>query len=138
MRLARFPRGAHAAIDGSTHQRIAAAAAGEPPLHAPAHLLGSVMDAVYRESMRGPVEPEAPAVPTRTYRRMGLSFVLSAALVVAALLVPPGLLPSAVRPDGLAVALNAEGQSVVRSALVGANALVRGALTPDVEGGTQR
>lgn len=131
-------RAVQEASDRSMHERIAVAAAGEPPVHAPAHLLGTVMDAVYRESLRGVVEREAPEVPTRTYRRMGLSFLLSAAVVAATLLVPAGTLPRVMQPDGVAVALGAEGQSAVRSALAGASALVRGALRPVVEGGTQR
>ena len=120
--------------DRPVDERIAAAAAREPPIRAPESLLANVMEAVYRESLRGGA--------AQAYRLICLSFVLSAALVAAALLVPAGILPAIMRPGGVADALGAEGQSVVRNALVGADALVRGALRPQaatapvIEGGT--
>jgi hypothetical protein len=137
-------RGRGAAADRAVHDRIAAAAAREGAIRAPDGLLDSVMRAVYRESLRGSPGLEEPAAAARAYRRIGWSFVLSAALVAAALLVPSGLLPAGARADGVARVLRAGEQSVVRNVLSGAEAVVRGALRPSAipapatQGGTSR
>lgn len=121
--------------DREVHERLARAAAAEPLVGAPEGFLDRVMGAVYRESLRG-ASLEPPEVALRVRRRIGLSFVLSAAVVAAALLAPAGLLPGALRPDGVSAAMGAE-QPLVKRALVGADALVRGALRP-AEGGAVR
>jgi hypothetical protein len=114
--------------DAAVHERLAVAFAGEPAVRAPATLLGNVMEAVYRESLRGGAAIEEPAVAARAYRRIGWSFVLSAALVAAVLVAPlGGIRPSALE-GRVRGALRGEGQSLVRSALVGADVLVQGAL----------
>jgi anti-sigma factor RsiW len=124
----------------AVERRVVAAVASEPPIHAPGSLAVKVMAAVYRASLGGEAPPVDPVIISRAYRRIGLSFVLSAALVATALVVPGGLLPGLARPAALAAALEKGGGSVVRSALVGADALVRGALRPTdgSRGGTPR
>lgn len=123
-------RSGRAEADRSVHERLAGDAAREKEIRAPAGLLDRVMEAVYRESLRGSPALEEPAAAARAYRRIGWSFVLSAALVAAALVAPSGFLPAAMRTDGVERALGAGEQSVVRNVLTGADAVVRAAIRP--------
>jgi hypothetical protein len=102
-----------------------------------------VMDAVYREALvnRGvPVEKDRPAsvrrAPSRMYRRLGLSFLLTAGVLAASLLVPRVAYPVLVgRGDE---GLSRGSSVVVRSALNGAETAVRGILREQGNGGNPR
>ena len=130
--------------DRAVHERIALSAAREPRVQAPEGLLDGVMQAVYRESLRGFTALEEPAAAARTYRRIGWSFVLSAALVTAVLIAPTGMLRAPQWSDGVARVLRADERSVVRNVLAGVDRAVRGALRPAaapepaMQGGTSR
>jgi anti-sigma factor RsiW len=125
-------------------RRLSAALARGPAPRAPETLAESVMAAVYREALAPRGADPAPELTAKTCRRMGLSFVLSAALVAVVLLFPPGLLPPEFRTEGVAAALQGSRTSVVKDALAGADAAVRGALhspagaAATVQGGRSR
>ncbi len=120
---------------------LAAVLSAEPAGRAPRGFAEKVMDAVYREALRGapgpaasavelaPAEP-APAAPRRVYRRLGLSFVLTAAVLTASLLIPFAAYPTLFRPHGAAGA----GGALVKGMIVGAGLTVRGALHPAGDG----
>jgi anti-sigma factor RsiW len=108
-----------------------------PAITAPRGFAARVMDEVYRESLvgdRARVERDRPASsgrgPARGYRRLGLSFLLTAGVLAASLLVPRLAYPS-LAESGLS-----RGSSVVvRSALDGAETAVRGILREQGNGG---
>ena len=76
------------------------------PVRAPRGFADRVMDAVYRESLTGrSQDPEAAgprawprATVSRLYRRLGWSFMLTAALLAASLLIPHGAYSTLIRP----------------------------------------
>jgi len=130
---------------------IAAALAEARPLRAPEGLLEGVMGAVYREALAGSRDgesrreaagPEAsrreaavaagsqaaswPAGLSRVYRRLGLCFMLSAAVLVASLVVPRAFYP--LQPEAVRDCLAPQGASVVKEALSGAGRAVSGLL----------
>ena len=113
-------------------QRLAAALSAARPPRAPRHLAEKVMEAVYREALKG--APEASAVrggpKGRVYRRLGLSFVLTAAVLAVSLLVPSVSYPSLFRTQSAAVDQTGTGGSLVKNMLDGAGTTVRGTLHP--------
>jgi len=100
------------------------AAAGT--LTAPAGLLDAVMDAVYREALRGTPDPQtaAPvqaAVRGRVYRKLGYCLVFSAAVFAASPLL-------AGQPDRAASTAVEAGGASVKNVLAGAGLTVQGIL----------
>lgn len=115
-----------------------------------------VMNAVYRESLAArplpaaalPGRAAAPGTtfghtvsrshPTasRMYRRIGLSFLLTAAVLAASLLVPHGAYPMLIG-SGVEAVLGAGPSEAVQNALLGAGHAVQGALGESHIGGDQ-
>ncbi len=112
-------------------RRAAGMLAALPPLRAPAGFHDRVMDAVYREALKGSPAEQAAGSPSRrlrTYRRLGLSFMLSAAVLAVSLVLPRGLYPSLIRPESVAAGLSRGAPSAVKDALDGAGRAVQGTL----------
>ena len=119
-------------------RRLAGFLGAEHALRAPAGFHERVMDAVYREALKGsPAELPAaeqaaaagsPSPRLRTYRRLGLSFLLSAAVLTVSLVLPRGLYPSLFRPESVAAGLSRGAPSAVKEALDGAGRAVQGTL----------
>jgi anti-sigma factor RsiW len=114
-------------------RRLADALAAVPPLRAPTGFHDRVMDAVYREALKGAPGERAPAARStssrlRTYRRLGLSFMLSAVVLAVSLVLPRGLYPSLIRPESVAAGLSRGAPSAVKDALNGAGRAVQGTL----------
>ena len=116
-----------------------------PALHAPRGFASAVMDAVYREALvhggvRAEKDERTPTgrAPSPMYRRLGLSFLLTAGVLAASLLVPRGAYPSLVGRGE--AGLSRGSNVVVRSALDGAETAVRGILREhgNGNGGNQR
>lgn len=120
-------------------------------VHAPHGFARRVMDGVYRESLAARALPVRPASrghilagavrssrPTvaRMYRRLGLSFMFTAAVLAASLLVPHGAYPTLIG-GGSDSALGAGPSHAVQRALVGAGHAVQGALGEQLIGGNQ-
>ena len=146
---------AHAATCPRCAARVQAAKglrdvlAAAPPVRAPRGFAAQVMDAVYREALVGGragearqagAAREAPAAggrsPAPMYRRLGLSFLLTAGVLAASLLVPRVAYPSLA---GKGEAGLSHGSSVVvQSALDGAETAVRGILREQGNGGNAR
>jgi anti-sigma factor RsiW len=100
------------------------------PARAPRGFTERVMDGVYREALRGaPAKPET--APRRSYRKLGLSFVITAAVLAASLFIPSAAYPGLLRPRGDMAVTEAEpGGAAVKGILAGAGLAVRGALHP--------
>jgi anti-sigma factor RsiW len=116
-----------------------------PAGKAPPGFAVRVMDGVYRQALKGSPRPEpsagahAPAsrrAPAVVYRRLGLSFVLTAGVLAVSLLVPRVAYPSLLGAPGAGISHGSD--SVVRGALTGAGDLVRGALGEKTSGGETR
>jgi anti-sigma factor RsiW len=125
----------------SLARRLSIALSAPNPLRAPKGFADRVMAGVYRQALRGgslqvAAASEASAkrrrAPARIYRRMGLSFVVTAAVLAASLLVPRVAYPSlfAARESGLG------GTAVVREAMHGADGVVQGILMEQRNGGS--
>jgi anti-sigma factor RsiW len=120
---------------------------GAHPDRAPPGFAARVMDAVYREALSRRQETRPARMPVqRIYRRLGLSFVLTAGVLAASLFVPraayPGLLGAASAAAGFsresdAAALRGYGVAV-QNALNGADTVVRGILREQANGGSVR
>jgi hypothetical protein len=121
-------------------------------IRAPRGFAGKVMDAVYRESLAARALPRrmglrgsslAEAVrshrPTvaRMYRRVGLSFMLTAAVLAASLLVPHGAYSTLIG-GGPDAALGAGPSAAVQRTLAGAGHAVQSALGEQLIGGSQQ
>lgn len=113
----------------ATARRLAAFLAAERSPRAPAGFRDRVMAAVYREALKGPFERETAAGPVsgraRTYRRLGLSFMLSAAVLIVCLVIPRGLYPIPIRPANVKAELDRGAPSAVMHALDGAGHVVQ-------------
>lgn len=120
-------------------RRITAAFAAEPPLRAPAGFTGRVMDAVYRAALAGAPDGQpvadtqrapsgARTALTGVYRRLGVSFVLAAAVLTTGLVLPQGFYPAAIRTESVAAGLSRDRPSPVKVALDGAGRTVQSAL----------
>jgi anti-sigma factor RsiW len=140
---------AHAVTCDRCRARIDAARSLEgflsvpPAVHAPRGFASRVMDAVYREALvdgrlraerdaRGP----SAAAPSRMYRRLGLSFLLTAGVLAATLLIPRVAYPSLAEKGESG--LSRGSVVMVRSALDGAESAVRGILREQANGGNAR
>jgi hypothetical protein len=97
------------------------------------------MDAVYREALKGDAagwlsfeEREAraagPLSPARIYRRLGLSFVLTAVVLSATVFIPRASYPTLVGTAGVSETVSRGGGAIVKNALNGAGLVVRDAL----------
>lgn len=119
---------------------------GAPLDRAPPGFAARVMDAVYREALAGGPRPAGSEtrdarrtrMPARIYRRLGLSFVLTAGVLAASLFVPRAAYPGLLGTGSAAAGLTREGSAVVRGALNGADSAVRGILRAQVNGGSVR
>jgi len=118
-----------------------------PSEKAPAGFAARVMDAVYQEALRqsrqtGAARPQSQ----RIYRRLGLSFVLTAGVLAVSLFVPHaaynGLLgtgsAAAGPPPESGTAAHRGLGAAVQSALGGADSVVRGILREQANGGNVR
>jgi len=107
-------------------------------LHAPRGFSDRVMNAVYRESLV-PVEPNAaPPTALRMYRRIAFSFMVTAIVLAASLLVPRGAYSTLIAAGEGGVALGTGSSAVVQGVLLGAANRVQGALGEQtIEGGEQ-
>jgi anti-sigma factor RsiW len=114
-----------------TARLIAGSLSEAPAVRAPEGFADKVMNAVYRAALSGATGAAgAPArIPTRSYRRMGLSFVLTAAILTVSLFIPAAAYPRLMGPASGAA---------VKNAIDGAGRVVRGALRSYNEGGTTR
>ncbi len=114
-------------------RRLAGFLETDHALRAPAGFHERVMDAVYRQALKGsPAEPAtaagSPSSKLRTYRRLGLSFMLSAVVLTVSLVLPRGLYPGLIRPESVAAGLSRGAPSAVKDALNGAGRAVQGTL----------
>jgi len=111
-------------------------------VRAPRGFAQRVMSAVYREALTGP-SAEEPAVaapaPTvsRLYRRLALSFMITAAVLAVSLLLPRVAYPTLIGA-GAGAALGAGPSTAVQGALAGATDAVKGALGERLIGGGQQ
>jgi hypothetical protein len=117
-----------------------------PPVRAPRGFAQRVMSEVYREALAARAAPQksaersaaaataAAAPSSRLYRRLALSFMITAAVLMVSLLVPRGAYPGLI---GAAAgkALGPGPTSAVQTALTGAAVAVQGALGERVIGG---
>jgi len=113
----------------------------EPSMRAPRGFAGRIMEAVYREALRGGQVAAQPGrmqrVPARIYRRLGLSFMLTAAVLTASVFIPRAAYPTLMGTGSAGAGISREGETIVRNALSGAGQAVRGALRAS-EGGMRR
>jgi len=113
-------------------------------VRAPHGFASRVMDLVYKESLAGGRlstggdDPRAwPRLTvSRLYRRVGWSFMLTAAVLAVSLLIPHGAYPTLIRAAGAEAALGAGPSAAVQGALVGAGEAVQGALGQKLIGGS--
>ena len=105
-------------------RRITWALAAEPSVRAPGGFADRVMDAVYRQALAGPPR----AAPDRFYRKLGLSFVLTAGVLAVSLFIPRASYSTLVGSGTAGAAFSQESTVAVRSALDGADNAVRGIL----------
>jgi anti-sigma factor RsiW len=118
--------------------------AAQPPIRAPRGFVSLVMDAVYREALAGSRAGVAQdgrssaggCTPAPMYRRLGLSFLLTAGVLAASLLVPRVAYPSLVGKGD--AGLSHGSNVVVQSALDGAETAVRAILREQGNGGNAR
>jgi hypothetical protein len=108
------------------------------------------MEAVYRESLVGrhgtdAEKRHAHTVPvvsrldaSRVYRRLGISFMLTAAVLAMSLLIPRGAYTTLINSGAEGAALGAVPSAAVQGALSGAGQAVLGALGERQIGGTPK
>ena len=103
------------------------------------------METVYREALAGPPRGMAATAgaagrpsPARAYRRLGISFMLTAGVLAVSLLVPRAAYPTLFGAQGSGVRLEEGGAAVVRVALDGADSAVRDILREQANGGNTR
>jgi len=123
--------------------RIARVLDTEPRVRAPRGFTDRIMDVVYREALAGgPGAAESVVrrsrLPARVYRRLGLSFVLTAGVLAVSLFIPRTAYSTLVGTEIAGAAFSRESTVVVRSALDGADNAVRGILRERVKEGSDR
>jgi hypothetical protein len=111
--------------------------AAEPGVKAPAGFAARVMEAVYRQPLSGPVS-RSPATLSPMYRRLGLSFVLTAAVLVASLFIPRASYPYLFGGGDRSAGPRSVSALTVENVIHGADNAVRGILGEQVIGGTTR
>ena len=123
-------------------------------VNAPQGFAQKVMDAVYRESLAGrplAARPEPSVkilrrgahassgpIVSRMYRRLGLSFMLTAAVLAVSLLIPHGAYSTLIKSGGADAGLAAGPSAAVQEALIHAGHAVQGALGKQQTGGNQQ
>jgi anti-sigma factor RsiW len=116
--------------------------AAEPAVKAPAGFADRVMDAIYSQQVES--QPTAartstnPRVLSPMYRRLGLSFVLTAAVLSASLFVPRASYPFLLGSGGKGAELSEGGALTVQNVIHGADNAVRGILGEQIIGGIKR
>jgi anti-sigma factor RsiW len=139
---------AHAAACARCSARIAAARgiahalSAEPPVAAPGGFFEKVMDGVYLQALqvteaREGVRAGQAAAGSRFYRRLGLSMVLTAAVLGVSLFVPRASYMTLVGAGGTSAVTRGSG-SVVKIALHGAGSAVQVILGESPRGGDGR
>jgi anti-sigma factor RsiW len=122
-------------------RRVHAALLGAPRVRAPRGFSIRVMDAVYRQALSGAgeiaVAKAARLAPLRMYRRLGLSFVITAGVLAVSLLVPRIAYPTLVSGREAGPRFEVVGDAVVKGALNGADNTVRGILREQSRGGAE-
>jgi len=123
-------------------QGIAEALASPAPLPAPEGLHRRVMDEVYRLAMAGYPHragaDEKEAQRGRFYRRLGLCFMLSAAILAVSLVIPRVSYPTIFAGTAVAADLSSNGARIARITLIDADRVVRGTLMkPEGPAGNQ-
>ena len=95
------------------------------------------MNAVYREAWKqGAAARAQPAPSAKAVRRLGLSFVLSAVVLAASLLMPNAGYSTLIKTQSIAAVLSPGGMPQVRDLLDNAGSVARGAL--ETQGGASR
>ncbi|HTO22555.1 MAG TPA: hypothetical protein VMQ10_08715 [Spirochaetia bacterium] len=104
------------------------------PVRAPRGFSQRVMEAVYREALAGAPAARPAVRAARLYRRLALSFMITAGVLTVSLLLPHGAYPTLI---GAAAgkALGTGPSVAVQTALSGASDAVQGALGERVIGG---
>ncbi len=126
--------------ESAAARRLAAALDGAPSVRAPRGFTERVMNEVYRQALAGQPAAEAarprPRADGRMYRRLGLSFMVTAAVLSASLLIPraayPTLIGARTADSGVG------GSTAVQSVLHGADRAVRGILGEQQVGGNEK
>jgi anti-sigma factor RsiW len=125
----------------------------DPALKAPRGFSDRVMAGVYRQALQGLPRPEAAVAQgargprghaeaasrgaaAKVYRRLGLSFLLTAGVLAVSLLVPRIAYPTLLGRQGAVI--DRESRSAVRGLLMEADSAVRGALGEPNTGGIDR
>lgn len=97
-------------------------------LQAPQGFARKVMANVYGRDLREPLPSARSLAAARLYRRLALSFLLSACVLALSLLLPRGAYSTLVGSGGPSAGISQKGAVVVRNALLGAKGAVRGIL----------
>jgi hypothetical protein len=108
-------------------------------VRAPRGFTDRVMSVVYREAL-SPRAAEAvtPTTVLRLYRRIALSFMLTAVVLAGSLLIPKGAYPTLIVPAESGAALGSVTSAAVRGVLAGAATTVQGALGERLIGGGEQ
>jgi anti-sigma factor RsiW len=114
--------------------RIVRALSAAPPVRAPRGFADRVMDVVYRQALAGPPR----VAPDRFYRKLGLSFVLTAGVLAVSLFIPRAAYSNLAGTGIAGAAFSRESTVAVKSALDGADNAVRGILRERVKEGSVR
>ncbi len=114
--------------------------AAEPEPRAPGRFEDRVMEAVYREALRGPAlgarRPlRSAGQGSLAFRRLGFSLVVTALLLALSLLVPRVAYPNLVGPAR--TEMTGQGGGIVKNTLEAAQRAVQGILREPVDAGTQ-
>ena len=118
-----------------------------PAERAPAGFAARVMDAVYQEALRQSRRTSAAGPQSRRiYRRLGLSFLLTAGVLAVSLFVPHAAYNGLFGTGSAAVALSRESDisaqrgfgAAVQNVMGGADSVVRGILREQANGGNVR
>jgi hypothetical protein len=146
----KVPRAGNAPRDAEDRRLDAYIEGARQDVRAPRGFAQGVMNAVYREALAGrslPGGAEAArvraegvverATVSRMYRRLGVSFMLTAAVLAVSLLIPRGAYTSLIGSGGPNDALGSAPSAAVRGALTGAGHAVQGALGEQQIGGNQ-
>jgi len=118
--------------------------ASTAPITAPEGFRRKVMEEVYRLSMVGyphlAAEVDRETQRGRSYRRLGMCFMLSAALLAVTLVFPRASYQTIFASKAVAADLSSNGARVVRMTLIGADRVVRETLMKPEEptGGQNR
>jgi hypothetical protein len=112
-------------------------------VRAPRGFASRVMDVAYKESLAGaPLSTEGAGSLARPrlsvsglYRRLGWSFMLTAAVLAGSLLLPHAAYPTLIKAAAAEAALGAGPSAAVQGAIAGAGEIVQGALGEKQIGG---